>query len=368
MNGANSLGRLSLGKRVRLWVTRCVERLFFRRAIDDLTRVLGGHIFFVTLAAAARLDLFTLLKREGPLTEAQLAVRLGLQPQPTRILLLGCVALGLIELKAGQYRVKGLARRLLDHDEPRNILPIIDWQYEINYQALQAFPEALKANKNTGLDVFPGTEPTLYQRLAHQPALEQVFQRAMQSISVQANHLLADYLDFSSVRYLIDVGGGNGTNIMALARKNPALKAAVFDSATVCEIARQHIAQAGLADRLGAVAGDCFQDPFPAGADAILFCHFFTIWSPERNQALLAKAYQALAPGGVVLIFNMMQNDDRSGPLTAAMGSPYFLTLATGEGMLYTWSEYEQWIRAAGFQHVVRRELIRHHGVVMGIK
>jgi hypothetical protein len=50
------------------------------------------------------------------------------------------------------------------------------------------------------------------------------------------------------------------------------------------------------------------------------------------------------------------------------MGSPYFLTLATGEGMLYTWSEYEAWMRAAGFGRVLRRTFVRNHGAIIGIK
>ena len=50
------------------------------------------------------------------------------------------------------------------------------------------------------------------------------------------------------------------------------------------------------------------------------------------------------------------------------MGSPYFLTLATGEGMLYTWREYEQWMREAGFETVKVQRLIRDHGAIIGVK
>jgi hypothetical protein len=50
------------------------------------------------------------------------------------------------------------------------------------------------------------------------------------------------------------------------------------------------------------------------------------------------------------------------------MGSPYFLTLATGEGMLYTWREYTTWLREAGFRSVEARALPRDHGVIIGRK
>ena len=93
-----------------------------------------------------------------------------------------------------------------------------------------------------------------------------------------------------------------------------------------------------------------------------------TIWSEDKNRSLLRKAYESLPVGGAVIIFNMMQHDHEAGPLSAAMGSPYFLTLATGEGMLYTWAEYKSWMKEAGFRKIMVHKLIRDHGVIVGIK
>jgi hypothetical protein len=50
------------------------------------------------------------------------------------------------------------------------------------------------------------------------------------------------------------------------------------------------------------------------------------------------------------------------------MGSPYFLALATGEGMLYTWREYEAWLVAAGFTDIKSTRLAMDHGVIIGTK
>lgn len=68
------------------------------------------------------------------------------------------------------------------------------------------------------------------------------------------------------------------------------------------------------------------------------------------------------------MIFNMMQFDSEDGPLTAAMGSPYFLTLATGKGMLYTRNEYMKWFREAGFVDVTIQELPTDHALIYGFK
>jgi cyclopropane fatty-acyl-phospholipid synthase-like methyltransferase len=250
----------------------------------------------------------------------------------------------------------------------KNIIDVVRWQNHINYRAMSHFVEAIRANSNVGLEEFGGTESTLYERLAHDDQLENIFQAAMESISVQANAMLVRSLDLRDTKYLVDVGGGNGTNIVAFARKFPHLRAAVFDSASVCEIAKENIAKERLSDRLDVWPGDCFCDPFPEGVDAILFAHFFTIWSEEHNRQLLRKCFESLPRGGAVIIFNMMQLDTENGPLGAAMGSPYFLTLATGEGMLYTWREYKQWMRDAGFRSIKNRALPRDHGLIIGKK
>ena len=122
-------------------------------------------------------------------------------------------------------------------------------------------------------------------------------------------------------------------------------------------------------DLRGRYPGDFWTDPFPCGIDAILFCHMFTIWSMERNLQLLRICAAAVEPGGSVLLFNMMGDDDRSGPLSTALGSPYFLAIATGEGELHSWSDYEQAMHQAGFAEVKRvTGLPLNHGIIVGTR
>lgn len=348
--------------------TLLAERLLqFKRRPYEL--ILGGHIYFQTLSAAVQFDLFTLLDETGAMTQEEIARKLNIGAQPCRILLLGLTSLKLLKRSAsGQYRNMPIAGIYLSSRSKKNLIDVIKWQHFINYRAMGHFHEALKSGTNVGLNEFAGSEPYLYGRLTHDPALEKIFQDAMQEISAQASANFARHADMKGVKFLLDVGGGNGSNIITLAREHPALKAAIFDSPTVCAIARENIANHGLSQRLSAYEGDCFKNPFPSDVDAILFCHFFTIWSLEENLELLKRAYAALPSGGRVMIFNMMQEDDRSGPLSAALGSPYFLTLATGKGMLYCWQEYKDLFAQAGFKNITTQRLPRSHGVITGFK
>lgn len=355
--------------RIGNWVQRfLLERMLLRRAYERMYLILGGHIFFQTLSAAVELDLFSLLEQRKKMTRKEIATALKCAEQPIRILLLGCTALGLLRKRGAFYSNTFLSSRLLVRNVSKNIIDIVRWQHHINYSAMRHFAEAIRTNTNVGLQEFTGTEPTLYERLAHDERLERIFQAAMESISVQANAMLVASLNLRATKYLVDVGGGNGANIVALARKFPNLRAAIFDSPSVCEIASGNIAKEGLSERLSVWPGNCFTDPFPQEVDAILFAHFMTIWSEERNRALLRKCFDSLPAGGAVVVFNMMQRNTEDGPLGAAMGSPYFLTLATGEGMLYTWREYARWMRDAGFQSIETRALPRQHGVIIGRK
>jgi SAM-dependent methyltransferase len=358
----------ALDRYVRLPLTRFVEGVVLRRQVERLYLVFGGHIFFQTLRTAVQLDLFTLLAEEGPLTREEIARRLGIAEQPARIVLLGLTAVGLVRKSGRSYSNSHLAGILLTKGSPRKITAYVELQHRAMYKGLYWLLESVREYRNVGLKEFAGDEPTLYQRLAHDPELEQIFQEAMQELSVQANADMAKFVNLSGVRHLVDVGGGDGTNIIALARRWPNLRATVFDSPTVCEIARRNIAASGFADRLDAVSGECFADPFPKGADCLMFCHFFTIWGEEKDRELLRKCHDSLPPGGKAVIFNMMQQDDETGPLSAAVGSPYFLALATGLGMLYTWREYESWMRDAGFRAVERHKLLRDHGLIVGTK
>jgi len=355
-------------RRIELFLrTRIAEKLLFRRQIEKFYLIMGGHIYFQTLAAAVELKLFTTLNERGRLTEGEVADALGIDPKPARILLLGCTALGLLRKQGMRYSNTRLTASLLDGTQPGSVVPIVRWQHHINYRPMFRFHDALRANANVGLNLFEGNEPTLYERLAHEPNLEAIFQDAMQAISVQANHTLARFVDFSPVTHLVDVGGGDGSNLITLVREYPHLQGTIFDSPSVSEIAEQNVAEHGLSERVDTVAGNCFDDRLPNG-DCFLLCHFCTIWSEERNRALFRKIYEALPQGGRIVIFNMMQSNSRTGPLSAALGSPYFLTLATGEGMLYTWSEYESWLKSAGFVHVTHNTLPRDHGVIVGFK
>ncbi len=354
-----------------LMVRNVLEPLVIQPYQRRMLPVLFGPIYFQALSAAVRFDLFTLLDQRGELTLSEIAEALEIDPKEARVLLDVLVTLGFIQKRPSEeasYYNHWLTKWYLSESSPLNIKAVVDWYHYICYKPMYHFFEALKTGQNEGLVEIDGEGDTLYQRLTQHPELERIFQKAMEQISTSANRSLASYVDFSQVRSLVDVGGGNASNIIAIAQRNPHLRARIFDSPSVEKLAQENIQKAHLQDRLSTLRGDCFKDPYPQDADCFLYCHFLDIWSEEQNKFLINKTYQALPAGGQIIIFDIMQRDDGKGPLTAVAGHPYFLTLATGQGFIYSAQEYESWLTEAGFTQIQRLHLPQDHIAVIGHK
>jgi len=109
---------------------------------------------------------------------------------------------------------------------------------------------------------------------------------------------------------LLDVGGGSAIYPIAAAQSSPHVTGVVYELPAITAITREFIDEAGLAGRVSVVGGDFFtEDPFPT-ADVVLFANILHDWPDETNLRLLQKAYDCLAPGGRVVISELLLADD----------------------------------------------------------
>jgi cyclopropane fatty-acyl-phospholipid synthase-like methyltransferase len=334
-----------------------------------LRLIIHGTTAFELLRTGLDLDVFQQLEDADGMTVPALAEALGVQPKPARILLLGLASMGLLARDGERYVNTEVTRRKLLRGSPRYLGPLVDIQARIINPSMADLTESVRQNTNAGLRHLDGPGSTLYERLTAHPELQQVFYDNMGDASQKAFSIVLDVFDFSTVRHVVDIGGGDGTNSIELVQRFPDVHATVFDQESVTEIARKKAEQAGVAERVHAAPGDMFRDQFPAVGDAVLFFHIFEVWSLERNTELLRKCYDALPDGGRVLVYNFVSNDEGTGPMTAGFMSAYFLALATGEGMVYSAQDMKDAIRAAGFRDVeVHGGLGFHHALAVGTK
>jgi predicted O-methyltransferase YrrM len=168
---------------------------------------------------------------------------------------------------------------------------------------------------------------------------------------------LARHLDLSKHRALLDVGGGSGVMSIALARKNPGLRACVLDLATVCDIAAGNIRRSGLSRRIATLPGD-IRRRLPTGYDVIMFCDIGSL-----SKQLLRNAYKSLPLGGLVVAVDRYLSDDGTKPLdrlVVQFVSPFF-SQATRSNMVAT-------MRSCGFHSVKASNVYRDLWVITGTK
>jgi hypothetical protein len=336
---------------------------------DYLRILIHGHTAFELLRTGLEFDLFQKLEDTGGLDVAGTAEALGVEEYPARVLLLGLTSLLLLEKKDGKYVNTELVRRKLLKDGERFLGPLIDIQDKIINKTLVDFAESMRQNTNVGLRHLTGPGDTLYSRLTAHPELQKVFYDNMGDASNRAFEQFLEYYDCSNIKHAIDIGGGDGTNSIKLAERYPELEMTVFDQESVTRLAADRIEDPNVRKRVHFHPGDMLHDALPEGADAILYFHIFEIWSLERNTEMLRKCYDALPEGGTVLVYNFVSNDEGTGSLSGGLVSPYFLALASGEGMTWSAADMEKAAKDAGFSRVERfADLGFSHALVVGHK
>jgi cyclopropane fatty-acyl-phospholipid synthase-like methyltransferase len=176
------------------------------------------------------------------------------------------------------------------------------------------------------------------------------FTHAMHAHSFALAMRVIDSFALSPAQTLLDVGGGSGSYAIAAAVRHPQLACALLDFPAVCEIAMRYAEQHGVADRIAMIGADMFADAWPSGFDRVLFSDIFHDWDDERCRLLARRAYDALAPGGEVLVHEMLLGDAKDGPLAAVSYSMVMIFVA--QGRQRTGRETADILTSAGFAEV----------------
>jgi len=158
--------------------------------------------------------------------------------------------------------------------------------------------------------------------------------------------------DFGVYRRMLDIGGNSGEFVLQLCRRHPELRATVLDLPLVCEIGMEHVLAEPEHQRIGFIKADIRADPVPNGYDLIAFKSMLHDWPQDQAARIIAKAAEALLPGGTLLIFER-------GPMRVADAAPPFSLLPT---LLFFRSyrepaAYIGQLEALGFQDLVRKEI-----------
>jgi hypothetical protein len=304
-----------------------------------------GFWAFKTLAAAHELGLFSHLAGGAGTTVTGLAQALGLHPRPAEMLLTGCSALGLLEKADGHYRNTPLSEAYLVRGKPYYFGGFVQMADNRLYAGWGKLAEALRTNSPTTWD--PAVQSSIFD--GEDPTMLALFWEAMHSVSTMTASKLGEAVDLSRFRRLLDIGGGSGAYDIELCKQYGDLRATVFDLPHVAAIAAGKLTEAGLTNRIE-IAGGNFFEQLPKDHDVHLLSMILHDWDEAKNRALLCRSFEALESGGAVVISELLVNDEKTGPVPAALMS--LNMLIETEGRNYTPAEYSAWLEEAGFRHI----------------
>lgn len=302
----------------------------------DIFRISGSYWAGCALQAAVQLDLFTVLAKE-PQDATALATKLGLNERALSMLITALISMGLLVRENGLVRVPVEAASLLSHDSPEYVGFIIKHHAAI-----------MKNWTNLDQAVRDGALTREQRTVFTDNAAEREdFIMGMFNIARMQAGRIAEALDLSGRKTLLDVGGGPGTYAVFFCLQNPELKAAVFDLPTSEPFARRVIERYQLNDRVDFISGNFSRDALPGGRDVAWLSQVLHGENPRDAAALVTNAGKALNPGGLLCVQEFVLDDDRSGPEHAALFGLNMLVQTPG-GQAYTVTEISDMLRAAG--------------------
>ena len=319
------------------------------------------------MAVAVRAGLFDLLARDANRTDGlspgAIQSEMKWSERGTRSLLMALTAMDLTEVSPKGYRATAEALRSLTRGTPGSLWGLIDMEVD-HFLSPRALLDALEKDDAS---VYGDEDP--WEAHDADPAKARAFTAAMHSVSERPAAAFATKVELGGTQRLLDIGGGSGALSIALAAAHPSLHCVIYDIASVCPLAEEYVAAAGLSDRVTALQGDMFADSFPAGYDAILFSQILHDWNHQTGTELLARAFRALPPGGQVLIHEKLIEDEDGAstePLANVLVSLDMLVWT--EGQQYGVGELKSALERAGFTGVERTKTTGYWSAVAATK
>jgi SAM-dependent methyltransferase len=299
----------------------------------------GGHAEARAIQVALKLGIFERLSA-GPCPADGLASAIESESRSTAILCNALTALGLLRKVDGHFHLVQAAQRFLVESSPEYLGGMV------------LFDEArwdewgrLESSIRTGA---PARTPDMFQS---SPAATESFIRAMDSL-VRArgdDRWTAEHLDLGVASSIADLGGGPGTYVVEFLRRFPNLRGSIWDLPATLEVARRILRERAptMLGRIELREVDYLAGELPGPVDAIFMSNIIHSENEPINEALMAKCFRALNPGGLIAVKDHIMDRDLTEPVAGAVFS-LFLLLTT-RGRDYSFDETADWLATAGF-------------------
>jgi predicted O-methyltransferase YrrM len=297
------------------------------------------------LSVACELGIFESLDAQPDSAEG-LAVRRDYDLRGLRALLPMLKQLGFLQEHAGRYQLNEAGRQYMLKDSP------YFWGHVFSRVGKTLGPTKLLLETiNKERERAAKTRPADGWEAGHvDMEMARTVTAFMHSHSMPAAVGMTHTCDFSRYKRVLDVGGGSGCFSIAMAAANPDLHCTVMELPTICTLAQEYVAAAGLSDQVDTTTVDMFRAAWPAGYDAHFFSNVFHDWGFDTCLELARSSHAALPAGGHILLHEMLLDDNCAAPSHAVTFS---LLMAMGtKGQQFSFPQLQELLQQAGFRNV----------------
>ena len=302
-----------------------------------------------TLLSAVNMGLFTMLA-DRDMSGEDIKSSLGLHARSTYDFLDTLVALGFLGREGlkedAVYSNAQDTNVFLDKNKPSYVGGMLEMANNRLYPFWANLEDGLRTGQPQN-EARSGGEAFFEAIYADEARLNE-FVKAMAGVQMGNFIALAKKFDFKKYNSLCDVGGAGGHLCMQVAMNQPHIKCITYDLPPVAPIAEANIKGMGLSEHIEARAGNFFEGPLPS-ADVITMGNVLHDWDIDSKKMLLKKAYDALPAGGALIVIENVIDDERTKNAFGLMMSLNML-IETPGGFDFSFSDFDQWVKEAGFR------------------
>lgn len=330
----------------RSWWGRAIARRESRALFD----IVAGFTYSQVLFACVRLKLFAHLADHGPQPTAALAHWMAMPDDGAQRLLAAAASLRLLERHDdGCWGLGPLGAPMVVHPAIAAMVEHHATLYHDLADPVGLLRGERAATAMSGYWPYADTDPRAAPARLGTERVAEYSQLMSASQPLVSEQVLQSYA-LDRHQRLLDVGGGEGTFLRAVAAQAPHLQLMLFDLPAVADLARVRLAEHGLGDRVQVHGGSFFSDPLPVGADLITLVRVLFDHPDDRVRQILRAVHQALPEGGRVLVCEPMSGT----PGAEAIGDAYYglYLAAMGKGRSRSPAELTALLQSAGFDEV----------------
>ncbi len=306
----------------------------------QLLEISGDYWKACALHAGVKLDIFTAIGEKGR-TDVEIAKKLNLDKRATAAFLNALTAMNLLKKTGEIYSNTRSSKSFLSKDS----------QDYIGYFILHHHDLVVKWSQ---LDqVVKSGKPIRTGASQKDKGQRESFIMGMFNLAKGLAPRLADQINVSNRRHLIDLGGGPGTYAVYFCLKNPRLKATVYDLPSTQPFAEKIIKKFGLSDRIDFIEGNYLEDDIEGTYDVALLSNILHAEGHENCQMIINKTVAALEPGGLIVVHEFVLDSTMDGPLFPALFSLNML-LGTDAGQSYSEEQIMRMLESAGLKKIER--------------